>query len=117
MRSNNPSNFADPSAPRPEPLDVLLISERPTWPQDVGHVIYANHTAIELRKSGVRVAIASVVPAPQDTPPHLRSLMIDWPSPDQDDQNRFWSVLSPLRRRFARHFSPRPESLAGVLPL
>lgn len=120
MKLSNTS--ATDSAARDQ-TDVLIVCEKPLWPQDQGFRVHGFQMALALQRMGLRVAIASMEGNPTDTPDELRNMLVEWPATNDADTATFiaqWKGSRPgtwLRRRVANHQGLPIERLAGALTL
>lgn len=105
----------------PATTDVLFVSERPLWPADQGFRVHGPQMARALRAMGLRVAMASVQPTPDDAPAWLRNMLVAWPRGEAEDVARCtagWDgALSRLRHRLARRQGVERAMLAGLVAL
>jgi len=102
-------------------LDVLMVSELPLWPLDLGFRVHGVNMLKGLKQAGLRVGVSTLRQADQPMPGWLSERMLDWPTASSLDIKRFglgWQGPTfGLRCKVAEHQALNGRELAGLLTL
>ncbi len=104
-----------------EQLDILFVSEHALHPVDQGFSIRGSNMVKAMDAMGIRVAVASEQPFPDEASDEIRRLYLDWPEVDAKQTRKFlkgWQGPGyRARLRIADYQGRDLERFAGVISL
>jgi glycosyltransferase involved in cell wall biosynthesis len=104
-----------------EQLDVLFVSEHALWPVDQGFSIRGSNMVQAMGDKGVRVAVASIAPLPDEASNDLKANYLAWPDVDANQTQAFlkgWEGPGyRARMRLADYQGRDLDRFAGVMSL
>ncbi|MAE66529.1 MAG: hypothetical protein CMJ18_19850 [Phycisphaeraceae bacterium] len=101
------------------PVDLLMISAAPCWPLGDGVRLRGYYMTRALRALGIRAAMTSIEPLPDDAPDEMHEMVVPWPDVVDDAAVRQlregWAGAgAAARRRLADYEGTDPRQIAGV---
>ncbi|HAI14436.1 MAG TPA: hypothetical protein DCM28_22215, partial [Phycisphaerales bacterium] len=104
-----------------EQLDILFVSEHALHPVDQGFSIRGSNIIKALSEHGVKVAVASITPLPDEASESIRCHYLPWPEVDAEQTESFlkgWEGLGyRARMRLADYQGRDLGRFAGIISL